>query len=398
MKFMPVAGRKLWGGHSFSKVFGKMFYENDDEGNEIQIPACTELGESWELADMGFIESVVSEGWLAGNELDEIMETYLERIVGEHNYGWYGRQFPLLVKILDIKDKISLQVHPDDEIAEQRYDMLGKKCLWYIMDVKPGAKIYMGLKESISAQDLWTKCQDGSIVDSLRVIEPKKGDAFLLKPGMMFSAEGGILALEIQESSDLSFRLYDWGRQDEDGTRDILLEEAFDFIDLEPSDLEECWIKGPEHKDHDCHCHEEHEHFDIQSKIVLNLCKEPEFTVNRINLTDPLHIYTEKFGSFIIYFCAEGAAVLQVPKQGSKDYEAFNINKGETILVPADMPDFFIMPRDKDTILIEAMVEERNDLDEYIDPSTEPFLEGEDYEGLEDDDHECCCHHDHDKC
>ena len=110
MKFIPTADRKVWGGDALAKRFEKVFVETDSEGNEVKIKESEAVGESWELADMGFIDSVVAEGWLAGNTLGELMDTYLERIPGEELYGWFGRQFPLLVKFLDIRGKMSVQV------------------------------------------------------------------------------------------------------------------------------------------------------------------------------------------------------------------------------------------------------------------------------------------------
>lgn len=120
-----------------------------------------------------------------------------------------------------------------------------------------------------------------------------------------------------------------------------------------------------------------------QDKIIDNICTSPEFTVNKINLTDPLHIYTDKFGSFIVYMCVEGAAEIKV-KEENED-KRYTITKGETILIPADMPDFFVHPKQEGTVLLETMVEKREEIDEYIDPETEAFLEGEDYDGLEDE-------------
>ena len=142
LKFVPIASRKPWGGSVLVKELGKKFVECDSEGNEAVIGDDVLVGESWELADMGVEDSVVADGWLAGNTISDVMETYLERIVGEKNYNYYGRQFPLLIKFLDIQNKLSVQVHPDDEIAAERYDALGKAELWYIMDAKPGAKVY----------------------------------------------------------------------------------------------------------------------------------------------------------------------------------------------------------------------------------------------------------------
>ena len=133
-KFIPIASRRPWGGNALVNVLRKEFVECDEEGNETVIGPDVLLGESWELADMGSEDSVVANGWLAGNTMSELMETYLERIVGEDVYKWYGRQFPLLIKFLDINDKLSVQVHPDDEVAVERYDSLGKAEIWYVMD------------------------------------------------------------------------------------------------------------------------------------------------------------------------------------------------------------------------------------------------------------------------
>ena len=138
----------------------------------------------------------------------------------------------------------------------------------------------------------------------------------------------------------------------------------------------------------ECHCHEDECHcHDDEPKVVETLIESPQFNVTKLNLTDPLHIYTEQFESFIIYICVEGAASIQVPSEdenGQPKMDSYEFAKGETILVPADMPDFFLVPRDKDTILLEAVTRPAEDVDEYIDPNTEAFLENEDYEGLED--------------
>ena len=172
LRFVPVASRKPWGGNVLVKDIGKQFMECDEEGNETAVTGDELVGESWEIADMGFVDSVVSDGWLTGNTISDLMETYLERIVGESVYNHYGRQFPLLVKFLDINDKLSVQVHPDDEIAAERYDSLGKAEVWYILDVKPGAKIYCGFTKDVTAQELYDRCRRG---DSECHISEKRG-------------------------------------------------------------------------------------------------------------------------------------------------------------------------------------------------------------------------------
>lgn len=431
-KFIPVASRRPWGGSALVKDLGKEFVECDEEGNETVLGADVRIGESWELADMGIEDSVVSNGWLAGNTISEVMETYLERIVGEDVYKYYGRQFPLLVKFLDINDRLSVQVHPDDEVAAERYDSLGKAEIWYIMDARPGAKIYAGFNREVSAQEFYDRCHNGTVEEVLNVIYPKKGDALLIAPGTVHAADGGILIAEIQESSDMTFRLYDWGREFDPATaRPLHLEEAIDIIDYRAFDAG-MYRKGPlwggeasyfpckapasyygcechcddechcheegqcscagEHEchcheeGHECHCHEEHVHSD-EGQVVETLVERPEFCVTKVNLKDPLHIYTEKFESFIIYVCVEGAASIQVPStdaNGKAIMENYEFVKGDTVLVPADMPDFFLVPRDRSTVLLEAVNRPVDEVDEYIDPETEAFLENEDYEGLED--------------
>ena len=385
-KFIPVASPRPWGGDALVRELGKHFVECDDDGNEKVLGADVKIGESWELADMGIEDSVLSNGWLAGNTISEIMETYMERIVGENVYNYYGRQFPLLIKFLDVNDRLSVQVHPDDAVATERYDSLGKAEIWYIMDAKPGAKIWAGFNREMSAQELYDRCKNGTVDEVLNVIYPKKGDALYITPGTVHAADGGILVAEIQESSDMTFRLYDWGREFNPVTaRKIHLDEAIDVIDYGVFN-DSCHVKGPLWEE--CHCHEDECHcHDDKSEVVKTLVESPQFNVARLNLTDPLHIYTEQFESFIVYICVEGAASIQVPSQdedGHPKMDSYEFSKGETIMVPADMPDFFLVPRDKGTVLLEAVTRPVDKVDEYIDPDTEAFLEDEDYEGLED--------------
>ena len=398
-KFIPVASRRPWGGSNLVTKYGKAFVECDDEGNEIALGTDELIGESWEIADMGFEDSVLANGWLAGNTISEIMETYLERVVGEDVYKYFGRQFPLLVKFLDINGKLSVQVHPDDEIAAERYDALGKSELWYVLDAQPDANVYMGFKREVTAQEFYDKCNDGTVVDLLNVIHPKKGDVLFITPGTVHAVDGNIQLVEIQESSDLTFRLYDWGREKNPMTaRPIHLEEAIDMIDYLPYDT--CkYRKGPlwgedasyepccSHNDHCCDHEHDHEHHAHEGQTVETLVESAQFTVSKLNLTDPLHIYTEQFGSFIVYVCIEGAASIQVPStrpDGEAFMDNYEFKKGETMMIPADMADFYLVPRDRSTVLLEAVTRVQEDIDAYIDPNTDPYLEGEDYEGLED--------------
>ena len=378
LKFIPIPSKRVWGGSNLIKKLGKEFYEAGEDGSERKLTADEAIGESWEIADMGVQDSVVANGWLAGNTISELMETYLDRIVGEDVYNRYGRQFPLLIKFLDIQNKLSVQVHPDDEVAEQRYDSLGKSEIWYVLDAAEDAKVYAGFNREISAQELYDRCHNGTVEEVLNVLHPKKGDAIRIVPGTIHAADGGLLIAEIQESSDLTFRLYDWGREFNPKTaRKMHLDEAIDLINYSKFD-ESLFIKGPLWGD-------EYRN----DSPVRELAKCPQFTVNEMKVSTPLQISKEKFNGFLIYMCIEGGASIQVSVpdgKGGRTTESTEVHKGDTVLVPADMPDFTIVPTERDTLLVEAMVERQEEVDSYINPETEPYLEGEDYEGIDKED------------
>ena len=380
LKFIPAASITPWGGNALTGRLAKRFVEVDEQGNESVIGEDALVGESWEIADMGFQDSVVAEGWLAGNAISELMETYLERIVGETVYNFYGRQFPLLVKILDVKGKLPAQVHPDDDIAAQRYDALGRAKLWYVMDADQDAKIYCGFTREVSAQEFFDRCNNGTVYEILNQITPKKGDVLYVTPGTVHAAEGGLLLAEVQESSDLTFTLCGQGFDQLAEAIDIIDYRAFDFGLYKKGQL---W--GEEASCCPCHtgeCDHDHDHGPVET-----LVESPQFNVSKLHLSDPLHIYTDKFESFIVYICIEGAASIQVPatKESGEAYmETYELAKGETVLVPAELPDFYLVPRDRSTVILEAVTRPEEAFDEYIDPNTEAFLENEDYEGLED--------------
>lgn len=195
----------------------------------------------------------------------------------------------------------------------------------------------------------------------------------------------------------MSFRLYDWGREfDPQTARPMHLEEAFDVIDFRPFD-NTLYRKGPEWGEEasfmpcgteECHCGDEEHHHDDKGKVAETLVEIAPFNVTKINLTDPLHIYTEQFGTFIIYVCIEGGASIQVPsvdEKGNPNMEMYHVKKGETVLVPAEMPDFYLVPSDRSTVILEAVTRPVEEMDAYINEHSEAFLEGEDYEGLEDE-------------
>ncbi len=311
------------------------------------------------MGDTGLQDSTATEGWLAGNTLSELMDTYTERIVGEKVMSWYGRQFPLMAKVLDIRGRISLQVHPDDEIASQRYDALGRKIFWYILEAGKDAQVWMGFRKDTDAGELYKACADGSVKKLLNALTPRPGDAWLIAPGTVHAAQD-VKILEISEASEMNFRLYDWGRKSED--RMLMLEDALDFIDyrklsedaLRP--LRTAQVGG--------------EHSGPGSASGVHWVDEEEMIIHRLPLSDTLHIYTERFESFILYTCVSGEVSIQTGTAGAAATKAgspapVTLTAGTCALIPADHPDFFLVPRAKDTVLLEAYIDRTEPDDTY---------------------------------
>ena len=309
----------------------------------------------YRIADLGYIDSVALDGWLGGNSISDIMQTYLERFTGEVPFENYGTQFPVMVKWLDIKGRTSLHVNPDDEAAEQRYDAFGKTALWYVAATGPDAKLYLGFKRDVTATEFYEKCLDGTVEELLNVIKPKAGEHYLVTPGMVHAAQD-VRLLEVAESSELWFRLHAWG----DTESELHLEEAFDLIDFKAYRMPRPAKGNPE-------------------AVMEKLAVTPQFTVNEIRLRDAVRV-TDQGGSFRLYACVRGAGAVEVDGM-----DRLRFKEGDAVLVPAELKDFVLAPTDRDTLVLEALLEPRHEPDAYIDPSAEPFLKGEEYDGLSGD-------------
>ena len=287
------------------------------------------------LADLGFVDSVAVEGWLKGNTLSDIMQTYLERVVGETAFDWYGTQFPILVKRLDIKGRTSLHITPDDETAEQRYDAFGKTALWYVTEVGPEARLYLGFKRPVGAEEFFRACADGSVEDLLYSVKPRVGESYLITPGLVHAAKD-VTLLEIAESSELWFRLHDWGSTD----REMHLEEAFDLINFG-----------------------QYERAKAPSRELL--AAEDQFTVGQIHLKAPLESHAGIEETFLIYICVGGEATLQ-----TKD-DKFTIKTGELVLVPAELSEFTLAPVGDAAVVLEVRMDPRASDDIVSEPVEE---------------------------
>lgn len=290
----------------------------------------------YKLADLGFIDSMASEGWLKGNNLSDIMQTYLERVVGETSFNWYGTQFPVLVKKLSVKGRTSLHVTADDEVAEQRYDAFGKTALWYVEAAGPDARLYLGFKEDITAADFYKACHENKVESLLHSVKPKAGESYLITPGMVHAAKD-VTLVEIAEASELWFRLHDWGSEE----RELHLEEAFDLIDFQRYRVKR----------------------DTEGKGAIAIT--PQFTVNKIALTQPLKSTRDEDDTFLLYYCTRGVADIQADKVNYK------MKEGDLILVPAETNEFFLLPETSDVELLEIRMDPRPENDIVSEPVDE---------------------------
>lgn len=377
IKFIPDARERIWGGDYLAKVLNKNFDEDT---------ADKEIGESWEIWSLYGGSSTVGNGFLAGNTLDELMEIYLGDLVGEEVFNYYKGDFPLLVKILDIKERISVQVHPSNEFAFERENSYGKAELWYIMDAKPGAKLYVGFNREVTPVELYNKCKDGTVTDLLNCITPKKGDCIYIQPGCIHSAEGEVVIAEIQQSSDISYRLYDWGREDNPKTaRRMDLEDAIDVIDYSRF--------------------EESKYYFSNVTGSCTIADTSNFVVKILDLKESQRIVPSLKGSFTVYTCVEGEAAIK-----TNDGTLYQLKKGETIFIPAAMEDFLLTPVEGNPQILESYMPQLADAPDlylnYDEPEDEDHGSYKDTVPAEEEDEEdgCGCghhhghHHDHDHC
>ena len=309
--------------------------------------------EEFRLADLGYRDSLIHDGWLAANTMSELMDMYMDRVVGENVFNWWGRQFPVCARLLRVSGRMPLQVHPDDSTASDRYDFLGKEKLWYVVRAGKDAKLMIGFRKDTDATELYGKCMDGSVEDILNVIAPQAGQSFRIAPGTPHAAAGDIVIAEIAESSPLDFCLCSWGQEvsPEEFDESLNLIDALDFIDYSRYSTP---VSGQ------------------KSSIGRTLVDIPQFKVEEINVKDTLFSRSGEFDSFILYMCVKGEASVQLEILGQKaDYR---FKAGETVLVPAECPDFYLVPLAAGATVLEVTVPFRTDHDAYINPDAAPSL------------------------
>lgn len=307
LKFKPILKSAIWGGEKIAPFKG---IETDQK----------QIGESWEISGVKGNESVVANGPDAGKTLTQMIEKYGADLVGEKNIKKYGTTFPLLIKIIDAAGDLSLQVHPDDELAKKRHNSLGKTEMWYIVDTEPGAQICAGLSETITPDEYVARVEDKTLMDVVAHHTSSPGDVFFLPAGRIHSIGAGNLLVEVQETSDITYRIYDFGRVDAKTgkPRQLHVDEAKDAIDYKvyPS-----YVTKP----------------GVDIDGIADLVSCDHFCVFRLKFTgSPKHFYT-KSDSFITYTCIEGDLTVTDDLGNS-----VKLHKGESLLIPANVNEFTV--------------------------------------------------------
>ena len=287
-------------------------------------------GEYWDLCGFEETPSVISEGFLADNDLPDILETYLGDLVGDEIFDWHNLYFPLLIKRLVVDDRLSVQVHPDDTVAAERFEDYGKTEFWYVLEAGPDARIWMGFKEDTDAGQLYKACQEGKADQLLNAYRPKPGDCFFIPTGTVHAAGGGLKIAEIQEASDRTFRLYDWGREFDPSTRRPMhLEEALDCINYKKYDEAGC----------SCHLETDPAVAVAKGEGVRVLVEDPHFVITSLSLTAPAKVPMESFKSCVVLICLTGSVTVQ-----AGDGTSSVLSARETLLLPASLDTMTLTP------------------------------------------------------
>ncbi|MBQ7490163.1 MAG: class I mannose-6-phosphate isomerase [Bacteroidales bacterium] len=315
LKFKPIFKDKIWGGCKMKTALHKDF---SPLGN---------CGESWELSTMPGNVSEVTNGYLAGNGLDELVEIYMGDLVGEGVFDSYGNEFPLLVKWIDAADDLSVQVHPDDKLARKLGFPRGKTELWHVVDADEGAGLYVGFKEGVDMEMYTEAVKAGTVERLLNFYPVKKGDTFFIPAGTVHSIGKGVLLCEIQQSSDITYRIFDWNRKDSNGkSRELHTELANEALRFDKQD--NCKLQ-------------------VTQKLNESapLLRSSFFNINILEFDHPMEKVYAAIDSFVIYVCLEG----KVHCVYEGEYET--ITQGEVILKPADLTEMTLVPEKKSKIL-----------------------------------------------
>ncbi|WP_158827011.1 type I phosphomannose isomerase catalytic subunit [Mucilaginibacter lacusdianchii] len=298
LKFKTIYKDKIWGGQKIKTYLHKDFGD---------LPNC---GETWEVSGVKSDVSVVADGELAGQSLADLLEQYKGELVGEAVYNRFGNTFPLLVKFIDAADDLSIQVHPDDTLAKERHNSFGKTEMWYVIEADPGATLIAGFNQDVNEQVYVDKLNSGNLTDILNKEDIKAGDVFFLPAGRVHTIGKGLLIAEIQQTSDITYRIYDFDRVDDKGQkRELHTEEALAAIDYK---------KYPEYKTQ----------YQPKQNETVPLVSCPYFTTNVLDYTENVSKDYSAFDSFVIYVCLEGE--FEIKYNGG----SVSVKMGDSLVIP----------------------------------------------------------------
>ena len=299
IKFNPLLVQTLWGGE---KIIPFKHLNSD----------LTQVGESWEISGIKGNETVVSEGEFKGKKLNELVDELKGKLVGEANYKRFGNDFPLLIKFIDARQELSIQVHPTDELAQKRGKLRGKTEMWYIMDSDENAKLRAGMKEKITPEQYKQMVENDTITEAIAEYKVKEGDCFFLPAGRIHSIGTGCFLAEIQQTSDVTYRIYDFKRKDKNGNyRELHTEEAAECIDYNVE---------PNYRT---------EYTPVKNEGVA-LVECPYFTTAVYDLNEPMTLDYSELDSFVILIGLKGSGEIT-----DNEGNTTTLCEGETILIPA---------------------------------------------------------------
>lgn len=316
LKFEPILKDKIWGGTRLKTMLYK----------EISDANC--CGESWEVSGLVGDESMIINGFLAENNLNELLEIYMTELVGEKNYEKYGLGFPLLIKFIDAQDNLSVQVHPDDELAQRKYGQSGKTEMWHVIASEPGSGLYVGFNKTVCKAQFEEAIANGTVEDVLQFYPVQPGDTFMIPAGTVHAIGKGVLLAEIQQPSDITFRVFDWNRVDDEGnSRELHVQEALEAIDF----------------DHQT------DNFKVEYQPQLNktvkLVRSQYFNTSLLEFDQPLSKSFVEIDSFVIYMCLDGQILLAYGDERER------LETGEVVLIPAEMEEIQLLPARKSKVL-----------------------------------------------
>ena len=309
LKFEPVLKQTLWGGDKIIPF--KHLNEN--------LP---NVGESWEISAVEGSESVVANGADKGLTLLEMVRKYKEELVGEANYMRFGNKFPLLIKFIDAKLDLSIQVHPNDELARKRHNSFGKNEMWYVIAADKGAKLISGFAEQITPKEYKERVYNGTFAEVLQTCEIKPGDVFYVPAGRVHGIGAGSFIAEIQQTSDVTYRIFDYNRKDQNGkARELHTNQAMDAINF--ADVQDDFRTE----------------YELTENEPIEVVASPYFTTSVYDMTEEITCDYSELDSFVIFICTEGSCKITDDSKNE-----LTLCAGDTILLPASTQEVTITP------------------------------------------------------